>query len=101
MLPANEQFCMWNVCDMAADDMSSVFMELHSLAKVEQVAFLREALLQHSSGAHGTGSHPASARLCVMSRQMNARDTATATVNGNGIQVWERSSYMFLGYVSD
>ena len=77
--------------------MSSVLMELHSLAKIEQVAFL----LQHRSGAHGTGSHPASARLCVMSRQMNARDTATATVNGNGIHAWERSSYMFLGYVSD
>jgi hypothetical protein len=35
---------MWNVCDMAAGDMSSALMELLDRAKIEQVDFLREAL---------------------------------------------------------
>lgn len=46
MLPVNEQFCMWNVCDLAGEDRRDACMELLHRAKTEQVDFLREVLHQ-------------------------------------------------------
>ena len=83
---------------MAADDVSGTLMEVLGRARIEQVDFLREALHKLVQ-AHGTGSHPESTQLCVVSRQMNARDTALARVNDNGIHATERTRSMFPGYV--